>query len=191
MTKPTARRLRGVLLDRDGTLIHDVPYNGDPALVEPIDGAREAVDNLRREGLKVGVISNQSGIGRGLITREQLRAVNARVEEILKPFDAWFICPHVPEDGCACRKPQPGMVLESARQWGMDCGALAVVGDIGADVDAAVAAGARGLLVPNAATRKAEVLRSPEVAPDLAAAVALLLKAPSVGPGDGPGRAFA
>lgn len=171
----TAQQLTGILFDRDGTLIHDVPYNGDPAKVVPVARAREAVESLRRAGLKVGVISNQSGIGRGLLTREQVDAVNARVEELLGPFDAWFVCPHAPEDACRCRKPKPAMVQAAARRWGVEVVSLAVVGDIGADVGAAASAGARSVLVPTAVTRSEEILQAPQVAGSLEEAVALLL----------------
>lgn len=175
MTKHRIQRLAGVLFDRDGTLIHDVPYNGDPALVVPMHGARDAVEGLRRAGLKVGIISNQSGVGRGVISTEQVWAVNARVEELLGAFDAWFICPHTPDDGCQCRKPQPGMVKSAARLWGVRASALAVVGDIGADVSAAAAAGARSVLVPTVATLSEEILQAPAVAQNLGEAVTLLL----------------
>lgn len=175
MSNATAQQLTGVLFDRDGTLIHDVPYNGDPARVAAMAGARAAVDSLRRAGLKIGVISNQSGVGRGLLTPQQVWMVNARVEDLLGPFDAWFICPHVPEDVCPCRKPNPGMVLTAARHWSVETSSLAVIGDIGADVGAALAAGARPVLVPTAATRNEEIMLAPEVAKSLEEAVALLL----------------
>jgi histidinol-phosphate phosphatase family protein len=164
-----------VLLDRDGTLIVDVPYNGDPERVEPMPGARQALDRLRGAGVRVGVVSNQSGVARGLLTLEGVRAVNARVEELLGPLGAWEVCPHGPEEGCGCRKPEPGLVLRAAGALGVSPSRCAVVGDIGADVDAARAAGARGVLVPTPTTRPEEVRAAPEVAPSLPAAVDLLL----------------
>ncbi|WP_461023651.1 D-glycero-alpha-D-manno-heptose-1,7-bisphosphate 7-phosphatase, partial [Thalassiella azotivora] len=167
--------LRAVLLDRDGTLVHDVPYNGDPDLVRPVDGAASAVRRLRAAGLRVGVVTNQSGIGRGLLTRDQVDAVNARVETLLGPFGTWQVCPHAPQDGCRCRKPAPGMVESAARALGVHPSECAVVGDIGADVRAALAAGARPVLVPTPVTRPEEVAAAPEVATSLAAAVDLLL----------------
>lgn len=179
MTQIPVQQLNGVLLDRDGTLIKDVPYNGDPALVELMPGALEAVTRLREAGLKVGVISNQSGIGRGMFTNEQLWAVNSRVDELLGPMDAWFICPHVPEDGCTCRKPQAGMILAAASHWGLAVKSLAVIGDIGADIDAAAAAGCRSVLVPTRITLQAEIARAPHVAPNLNAAVTTLLESAS------------
>ena len=167
--------LRAVLFDRDGTLVHDVPYNGDPDAVRAVKGAAGAVDSARAAGLAVGVISNQSGIARGLLSRQQVDAVNALVEAELGPFGTWQVCPHGPTDGCACRKPQPGMVLQAARALGVAPEQCAVVGDIGADVEAARAAGARSVLVPTAATLSAEIRDSPVVAVDLPSAVATLL----------------
>jgi histidinol-phosphate phosphatase family protein len=164
-----------VLFDRDGTLVVDVPYNGDPDLVVPMPGARQALDRLRDAGIPTGVVSNQSGIARGLLSRDQVDAVNRRVEDLLGPLGPWAVCPHGPEDGCACRKPGPDLVLQAAAGLGVEPGRVAVVGDIGADVEAARAAGARGVLVPNAATRPEEVAAADEVAADLGAAVALLL----------------
>lgn len=166
--------LRAVLLDRDGTLVHDVPYNGDPAAVAPVDDARTALDALRARGLRLGVVSNQSGIGRGLLTTAQVDAVDARVRELLGPFETWQRCPHTPEDGCACRKPGPGLVLRAARELGVLPAECAVVGDIGADVGAALAAGARPVLVPTPVTRREEVDAAPTVAGSLTEAVSLL-----------------
>ena len=168
-------RPRAVLLDRDGTLIVDVPHNDDPALVTPVPGARRALDRLREAGVALAVVTNQSAVARGLLTHAQLAAVNRRVEELLGPLGPWFVCPHGPDDGCRCRKPAPGMVLGAARALGVRPDECAVIGDTAADVAAARAAGARGVLVPNAVTRRAEIVRAPEVAPDLASAVARLL----------------
>lgn len=169
--------MRAVLLDRDGTLVHDVPYNGDPELVRPVDGAAEALARLRAAGLRIGVVTNQSGIALGRFTAADERRVAARIETLLGPFDTWQVCPHTAADGCACRKPAPGMVMAAAADLGVDPRETVVIGDIAADVEAARAAGARGILVPTAATRPAEVAAAPEVATSLAEAVDLLLGA--------------
>lgn len=153
---PWPPRPAAVLFDRDGTLIRDVPYNGDPGLVTPMPGATAAVAALRRAGIRVGVVTNQSGVGRGLITPAQLAAVNARVDELIGPFGAWLSCPHVPQDGCGCRKPGPGLVTGAAAALGVTTAECVVIGDIAADVAAARAAGARALLVPTEVTRPAE-----------------------------------
>jgi histidinol-phosphate phosphatase family protein len=164
-----------VLFDRDGTLVHDVPYNGDPALVDPVPGALAALARLRAAGVPVGVVTNQSGIGRGRVSRDQVDRVNDRVEELLGPFDTWQLCPHAPDAGCACRKPEPGLVLAAASALGVPPSRCVVIGDVGADVAAARAAGAGAVLVPTAITRPDEVRSAPAVAADLPSAVDLAL----------------
>ena len=159
-----------VLFDRDGTLVEDVPYNGDPRLVTPVPGARYALRLLRSRKIRTGVVTNQSGIGRGLLTVHQVRRVHTRMEELLGRFDDWRFCPHTPEDGCACRKPAPGMVLDACAALGVRPDRCVVIGDIGADVAAAAAAGARSVMVPTPVTRPAEVEAAPVVAADLPAA---------------------
>ncbi|MEV7808654.1 HAD family hydrolase [Microbispora sp. NPDC088329] len=171
----SARRPAAVLFDRDGTLVYDVPYNSDPDRVEPVAGAREALDRLRAEGVPIGVVTNQSGVAKGLISPEALRAVNDRVEALLGPFDVWEICPHDDGDGCGCRKPAPGLVLRAARRLGVPPDECVVIGDIGRDVEAARAAGARGVLVPTPETLLEEIAAAPEVASDLAEAIDLVL----------------
>ncbi|GAA4696080.1 histidinol-phosphate phosphatase family domain-containing protein/HAD-superfamily hydrolase, subfamily IIIA [Promicromonospora umidemergens] len=166
--------IRAVLFDRDGTLVHDVPYNGDPDAVEPMPGARRLLDGLRADGLRIGVVSNQSAIGRGLLTSAQVDAVDERVGRLLGPFDTWQRCPHRPEDECACRKPEPGLVLRAAAELRMFPAECVVVGDIGSDVGAAVASGARSVLVPTEVTRREELSAAPVVAATLEEVVTLL-----------------
>jgi histidinol-phosphate phosphatase family protein len=165
-----------VLFDRDGTLVRDVPYNGEADRVEPLPGARLAVERLRTAGLRLGVVSNQSGIGRGLITAEQVAQVNRRVDELLGPFSTWQVCPHDSADGCACRKPAPGLVLAAAAELGVRPSQIVVIGDIGSDIEAAEAAGARSVLVPTRQTRPEEILQAPTTAPDLRSAVDQVLE---------------
>ena len=168
------RPARAVLFDRDGTLIHDVPYLADPEGVRPVAGAAEALAALRRLGVPVGVVSNQSGVARGLIGPADLSAVNERVEALLGPFDTWQVCVHRDEDGCACRKPAPALIHAAARDLGVAPADCVMVGDIGADVQAAMQAGARAVLVPTPATRPSEVAHartSAVVADDVAGAV--------------------
>ncbi len=160
-----------VLFDRDGTLVHDVPYNGDPELVRAVASATTSLERLRGAGVRVGVITNQSGIGRGVITSEQTQAVNTRIDQLLGPFDVFHVCPHTPDAGCECRKPAPGMITQACASLEVEPAKCVVVGDIGSDVEAAEAAGARGILVPNAATRPGETTAAARTATDLARAV--------------------
>jgi histidinol-phosphate phosphatase family protein len=181
---PTRRYRRGsdgkgrpaaTLLDRDGTLVVDVPYNGDPNRVEPIPGVAFALDRLRLAGMPTAVVSNQSGIARGLLTLDDVDAVNRRVEELLGFLGPWFVCPHGPADGCDCRKPAPGLILEAAANLEVPPTRCAVIGDRASDVEAALAVGARAILVPTAQTPSEEIAHAPEVAENLEMAVSFLI----------------
>lgn len=168
-----------VLLDRDDTIIVDRPYLNDPAGVRPVTGASAALDRLRERGLLLAVVSNQSGVAKGLISPTQLAAVNAQVNALLGPFDSWQVCPHDAGDGCTCRKPEPGMVQAAARELGVDPSRCVLIGDTGGDVQAALAATADAVLVPTDRTLPDEVSHARahgRVAPTLQAAVALVLK---------------
>ncbi|MER7014499.1 HAD-IIIA family hydrolase [Saccharopolyspora sp. NPDC000359] len=172
------RKPAAVLFDRDDTLIHDVPYNGDPSQVRPKRGARAALDRLRVNGVPLGVVSNQSGVARGLLGEDDLAAVNAEVQRQLGPFDTWQCCVHGEDDGCGCRKPAPGLVKRAAAELGAPPEECVVVGDTGADVAAAVAAGARAVLVPTERTKPDEITEAlvvADVAPTIEVAVARLL----------------
>lgn len=141
-----------MIFDRDGTIVHDVPYNGDPAAVRPVYGIAQALGRLRDAGIPVALVSNQSGVARGLITIDQVEAVNRRVEELLGPFAASLYCPHGPEDGCECRKPKPKLILDAARIMGVDPACCLVIGDKSSDVEAARNAGAQAVLVDRSHT---------------------------------------
>jgi histidinol-phosphate phosphatase family protein len=188
----TGHPVRALLVDRDGTIVVDVPYNGDPARVVAMPGAAAALDRVRAAGLPVALVTNQSGLARGHFTERDLAAVTARVDELLGPFAAVEYCPHGEDDGCACRKPQPGMVLAAAARLGVDPAACVMVGDTAADVAAAEAAGAVGVLVPNAVTLPEEVAAARHVARDLAEAVDRYVLGTGAAPSDAaPGDAAA
>lgn len=173
-----ARPIDAVLCDRDGTLVVDVPYNRDPALVRPMPTVRRGLQRLRATGVATGIVSNQSGVARGLLTEDDVERVNQQVERLLGPFDVTLWCRHGPEDGCRCRKPAPGMVEEAAALLGVDVARCAVIGDIGADVGAAQAAGAWGILIPTDRTRFEEVAAAAWTAPSFDAAVDHVLRGP-------------
>jgi histidinol-phosphate phosphatase family protein len=127
----------------------------------------------------LAVVTNQSGVTRGLISPEELTAVNARVDQVLGPFDSWQVCVHGEADGCGCRKPQPGMVLAAARALAVPPARCVLIGDTGGDVAAALAADARAVLVPTARTLPDEVRHArahARVAETLGDAVSLVLR---------------
>jgi D-glycero-D-manno-heptose 1,7-bisphosphate phosphatase len=165
----------GVLFDRDGTIIVDVPGNTDLSQVTPMAHARSAFERLRRENISTAIISNQPGIALGHFTSQQVAAVNARTEELLGPLGPILICEHSERSGCDCRKPKPGLVLGAATALGLRPEDCVVVGDIGTDMDAARAAGARGILVPTPRTRPEEIFAAPAVALHLDRAVDAIL----------------
>ena len=140
---------RALFLDRDGTLIVDVGYPRDPAQVELIAGAIDSLRDLERDWALV-IVSNQSGIGRGLITAPEATAVHDRMIEMFAAhgiaFAGVYYCPHAPDAGCACRKPAPGLLEQAARELDLDLAASVIVGDKPSDVAAGLAVGARGVL---------------------------------------------
>lgn len=140
----------GVIFDRDGTIVVDVPYNGDPNAVTPVPGIEEALSRIRAAGIPIGIVSNQSGVARGMITIEQVESVNRRIEELLGPFQAWVYCPHGPDDDCECRKPKPKMILDAARMMGVNPLCCVVIGDKPSDVQAAHNAGASAIFIDHA-----------------------------------------
>jgi histidinol-phosphate phosphatase family protein len=168
-----------VLLDRDDTIIEDGPYLNDPAGVRPMPGAADALGRLRRHGLLLAVVTNQSGVAKGLITGDELAAVNAEVDAVLGPFDSWQICVHDADDGCRCRKPAPGMVQAAAAALGVDTARCVLIGDTGGDIDAALSARADAVLVPTRKTLPNEISdarRRARVAATLGEAVSLVLR---------------
>ncbi len=135
---------RALLCDRDGTLIVDVGYPRDPDRVELLPGVAEALRELGRRYALV-IVSNQSGIGRGLIKPEEAAAVHARVVERFAAegvsFAGAYMCPHAPDEDCACRKPAPGMLLQAAEELGLSLEHSVMIGDKQADVQAGWRAG--------------------------------------------------
>jgi D-glycero-D-manno-heptose 1,7-bisphosphate phosphatase len=140
---------RALFVDRDGTLITDVGYPRDPALVEPLAGAIDALRELQGSFALV-IVSNQSGIGRGLVTEAEARAVHDRVIAVFEGagvrFAGAYYCPHAPDAGCACRKPAPGLLLDAARELDLHLASSVMIGDKASDVAAGRAAGCRHVL---------------------------------------------
>jgi D-glycero-D-manno-heptose 1,7-bisphosphate phosphatase len=150
---------RALFCDRDGTLIRDAHYARLPADVELLPAVAEGLSAARRRGFRIVVVSNQSGVGRGLISRDQFEAVHRRFVELLGAagvdLDGAYYCLHAPDDGCSCRKPEPGLVLQAARELSLDVGRSYLVGDKPSDLASGRAAGCRvvqfGVLEPTSA----------------------------------------
>jgi len=142
---------RAVFLDRDGTVIRDVGYPSDPDEVDLLPGSAEALRRLIDAGWSLVLVSNQSGIARGLVSEAEVEAVHRRTVELLASegihLDGTYRCPHGPDDGCDCRKPRPGMLHAAAGDLGLDLGASVMVGDKASDALAGLAAGCRGILL--------------------------------------------
>ncbi len=142
-----------VFLDRDDTLMVDVPYCRRPEDVRLIPGAAEAVRALNDAGWFVVVVTNQSGIARGYLTEEDLGKVNSELERQLSitgaHIDALYFCPHLPSAGCACRKPGIALFAQACGEHGIAPKASVVVGDRGHDVEAGARIGARTVLLRN------------------------------------------
>jgi D-glycero-D-manno-heptose 1,7-bisphosphate phosphatase len=129
---------RAVILDRDGTIIVDHGYLGDPERVQFLPHALAGLRLWQAHGHPLVIVSNQSGIGRGTLSPEQVQAVNARLLQMTEAagvrIAGLYFCPHGPEAGCACRKPNTQLVLEAAAQLGFDPAHTVVVGDKSSDV---------------------------------------------------------
>jgi len=167
-----------VFLDRDGTIIKDRDYCSNPVDVKIFSGVAEALRRLKSNGFKVIIITNQSGIGRGLFTTKQYRVVEA---EILRQLgegsvDATYFCPHVPDQSCSCRKPAPGMVAEAAQQHGIDLSRSFLVGDKESDVECGRNAGIRTVRVKTGPQSNTNGTKADWVAADLPAAAEIILK---------------
>ena len=151
MSEARATTARALFLDRDGTLIVDKVYLADPAGVELIPGAAAALRRARKLGYRLFLFTNQSGIGRGYHTIEDTHRVNARLEELLGPprpaFDGICIAPEAPGQPMVYRKPSPRFILEMVAQHGLDPAQSYMVGDSSADIQAAVNAGIRPVVV--------------------------------------------
>jgi len=185
----TSSARSAVFLDRDGTINVERDYLSDPEQLELIPGAGPAIHALNDAGLPVIVVTNQSGIARGMLDTARLDRITARLDELLAAEGASVLatyhCPHHPEYAerldCECRKPRPGMLLRAAREHGLDLERSWIVGDSLRDLSAGEAVGARGILVEtgkgavqSAAARKGGDAPACVVA-DLAAAVQRIL----------------
>jgi len=149
-----------VFLDKDGTLIPDVPYNVDPELIVLQDNTIEGLKKLKSKGYLLIVVSNQAGIAKGLFKEVALDGVKGKLQELLRSkgieLDGFYFCPHHPEGtvkefsiDCNCRKPKAGMFLKAARDFNIDLSQSWMIGDILHDVEAANRAGCKSILIDN------------------------------------------
>lgn len=168
---------RAAFLDRDGTLIREVGYLSRLEDVELLPGAAAALRRLGEAGYLRLVVTNQSGVARGMFdlafVEETHRELRRRLQAEGADVEGFYVCPHHPDltGPCGCRKPAPGLVERAAAEWGVDLAASWVVGDKPADVELARAAGCRAALVRTGyGARSAEELRARGVGPDLVAA---------------------
>ncbi len=140
-----------VLLDRDGTIIVDKVYLSDPNLIEFETGAIAGLKLLMKAGIGLIIVTNQSGIARGLITSDQLAKIHERLSKLLKDhsinIEAIYFCPHGPNDECVCRKPKPGMVLQALEKFRIELDSAVLIGDSESDMGAALTAGIKAIKI--------------------------------------------
>jgi histidinol-phosphate phosphatase family protein len=151
LTKEVKMSHMAVFLDRDGTINREVHYLSKPEQLELLPGAARAIRRLNQLSLKVVVVTNQSGVARGFLTTEELDRIHRRLKEMLAEHDAYldgvYYCPEMPDSGSACRKPDIGMMEDSARDLDIDLKRSYVVGDMAIDIEMGQRAGAKTLLV--------------------------------------------
>jgi D-glycero-D-manno-heptose 1,7-bisphosphate phosphatase len=142
---------RGVFLDRDGTIIQERGYLSDPTAIELIPGAARAIRAINCLGLAAVVVSNQSGVGRGFFPASTVEEIDGRLRLLLEQegafLDGSYFCPHLPDAGCACRKPEPGMLQKAAEELRIDLPNSYLAGDKAADSEAIRRVGGKGILV--------------------------------------------
>ena len=164
-----------VFLDRDGTLNYDPGYLSIAADLKLLAGVGPALARLKRAGARLVVVTNQSGVGRGLFTLKDLEAIHARLEGLLEQedaaLDAIYFCPHHPDDGCHCRKPNAGMVERAVSELQLDLRRFYLIGDHACDIQLAKRVGAKALLLTSALVdeQALEMLRAEQAMPDVVA----------------------
>ena len=165
-----------VFVDRDGTIMEDCDYCSDPKDVRIFPGVPEALRRLKARGFKLIVITNQSGIGRGLMTVEQYRSVEAEVlRQVDGLIDATYFCPDVPGQHSSCRKPSPGMILQANREHGIDLSRSFFIGDKEIDVECGRNAGVRTIRVQTGFQHDTIGSTADWIAEDLPAAAEIIL----------------
>ena len=177
MTVPVNEAWPALFLDRDGTLMRDVDYCGDPEKVEVFPGAAAALRRLKNAGYKLIIITNQSGIGRGYFDETQYRAVESEFLRQLGDglIDGSYHCPDLPGTNSARRKPAPGMIHEAERDHRIDLARSFFIGDKTSDIECGRNAGVRTILVQTGYGAKAIDCRADWIVPDMAQAAEVIL----------------
>jgi D-glycero-D-manno-heptose 1,7-bisphosphate phosphatase len=144
---------KAIFIDKDGTLINDIPYNVNPDLITLAPRSIEGLKALNNMGFKFIAISNQSGIAKGYFQEEALRGVEEKIQQVLRPhnlrINGFYYCPHSEDDGCECRKPKPELIFRAASDFGIDISQSWMIGDILNDVEAGNRAGCNTILIDN------------------------------------------
>ncbi len=151
---------KAVFIDRDGTLIKDVPYNANPALISLENYAAEMLQEFKRKNFLLIIISNQSGVARGFFSEADVNKMHDVIQQKLSAFnvqlDAFYYCPHLVEGtikeyaiDCSCRKPKPGLIFKAAKDFDINLNNSWMIGDILNDVEAGNAAGCKTILITN------------------------------------------
>jgi D-glycero-D-manno-heptose 1,7-bisphosphate phosphatase len=140
-----------IVLDRDGTIVIDRHYLSDPADLEFMPGAAESLRWLHENGYRLVIVTNQSGVGRGMFSLDHLNKIHGRLIEMVRSagarLEGIYYCPHTPENGCSCRKPAPGLLIQAAFELGFDPSSAVVVGDKLTDIEFGKQAGAITILL--------------------------------------------
>jgi D-glycero-D-manno-heptose 1,7-bisphosphate phosphatase len=156
---------RAVFLDRDGVLIENrSDYVREWSHVQILPKALDALAGFRHDGFKIVVVTNQAAVGRGLMTFDAAQEINDRLIKTIKANSGWvdgiYMCPHKPEDQCTCRKPQPGLLLQAARELSLDLQSSWMIGDAWSDLLAGQAAGLRGTVMVRTGRGSAQLMET-------------------------------
>lgn len=144
---------KAIFIDKDGTLIKDVPFNVNPELIEFEEYAFESLYRLQKKGYLIIIVSNQPGVAYGYFTEEKLEGVREKIKNELESkkvsLNGFYYCPHSEKDNCVCRKPKPGLILKAAKDFKVDLKKSWMVGDILNDVEAGTHSDCRTILIDN------------------------------------------
>lgn len=156
---------RAVFLDRDGVLIENrSDYVRDWSHVTILPRVMDALSGFHKAGFKIVIVTNQSAVGRGLMSLDTAQQINERLTHTIKESGGWadavYMCPHTPQEQCNCRKPLPGMLLQAAREWSLDLRSSWLVGDAWSDLLAGQTAGLQGTILVKTGRGSSQLLET-------------------------------